>query len=68
MDQLVDRMKKSGGIFPTLFNMGEMWRINSARCGGKFNLFFFWMYPIAAAFMLPFTLLCFLEVLLTPKQ
>ena len=68
MESFIDRAKKSGGLFPTLFNFGEMWRLNSGHCGGAFNLMFFWMYPIAAAFLLPYTLLCMLEMIFTPNS
>lgn len=68
MNSFIERAKDSGGLFPTLFNFPEIWRLNSTRCGGKFNLIFFWMYPPAALMLLPFTLLCLVEMLLTPKR
>ncbi len=68
MKTFLERAKDSGGIFPTLFNFPKMWKLNASRCGGRFNLFFFWMYPVAAAMLLPFTVLCLIEVLLTPND
>jgi hypothetical protein len=34
-----------GTIFPTLFDLPAMWKLNATRCKG-FNLIFLWMYPI----------------------
>ena len=68
MVSFISRVKKSGGIFPTTLDLPEMWRLNSTRCGGNFNILFFWMYPITAIFLITFTLLCALEVALTPEK
>ena len=54
-------LKEIGASFPTVFNLKEMWDLNAKRCGGKFNLLFFWMYPLAAVALLPFTVLCLVE-------
>jgi len=59
------KYKEIGGFLPTLFDFPEMWALNRSRCSGRFNLFFFWLYPVAAILSMPFTLLCFVEVLLT---
>ena len=64
MNSFLEKAKESGGIFPTLFNLVEMWNLNSTRCNGKFNLIFFWMYPLVAFMLMPFTLLCLVEILM----
>jgi hypothetical protein len=46
----------------------EMWKINRERCGGRFNLYFFWMYPLVVPFCLMWDLLSWLERSLTPKE
>lgn len=45
----------------------EMWKINRSRCGGRFNLIFFWMYPIAAPFCFMWDFLNWIERALTPQ-
>ena len=57
--------KNMGGLFPTVFDLPEVWEINSKRCGGRFNLYFFWAYPIVAFLQIPFTVLCSIELALT---
>lgn len=64
MSQFIENVKRSGGIIPTLFDIGEFWRINRPRCGGRFNLMFFWIYPVVAVFLAPYTILCMIEVAL----
>ena len=34
----------------------EMWKANRGRCGGRFNLYFFWLYLLALPFCLVFDL------------
>jgi hypothetical protein len=46
----------------------EIWRFNRSRCGGMFNLYFFWMYPLAVPFCLAWDFLNWLERSLTPKR
>jgi len=41
--------------------MPEVWRLNRGRCRGRFNLFLFWLYPLGALILLPFTILCLIE-------
>jgi hypothetical protein len=53
-----------GGIFPSSFNLIEVWKINQTRCGGHFNKIFFWLYPIVFIYLIPFTILCLLEYVL----
>ena len=60
MNHFIEDVKRSSGIVPTLFDIGEIWRINRPRCGGWFNLLFFWMYPALAVFIAPYTILCLL--------
>jgi hypothetical protein len=50
-----------GGYVPTIFDFPEMWDLNRSRAGGRFNLIFFWLYPIAAVILLPVTIFCFIE-------
>lgn len=64
----MNKHKNIGGIFPTLFDIPDMWRLNSTRCSGKLNLYFFWLYPIAVVFLIPFTILCFIEIVLTTNS
>lgn len=64
----MSKYKEMGSIFPTLFDFPEMWILNRDRCSGRFNLFFFWLYPFAAVIVLPFTILCFIEVILTKEN
>lgn len=45
-----------GDLFPGLFDLPALWRINAKRCRG-FNIIFCWIYPVAIFFMVPFTLL-----------
>ncbi len=65
---IVDRVKANSGIFPTLFDIPEVWRLNSNRCGGRFNLIFFWLYPLAVPVLLVPTVLTLVETLLTPTS
>ncbi len=60
-------LKHADGLMPTLFDMGEVWRLNSSRCKGRFNLIFFWLYPIAALGLIPITILVFIEAAFTEK-
>jgi len=53
--------KDIGGIFPTSFDLPEMWRLNASRCGGRFNKLFFWAYPVVGVILIPYTLLCLIE-------
>ena len=46
----------------------EIWRVNWSRCGGRFNLYFFWMYPLALPFCLTWDFLNWLERSLIPKR
>lgn len=46
----------------------EMWKINRSRCGGRSNLYFFWLYPAAVPFCLTWDLLCWLERIGTPTE
>lgn len=46
----------------------EMWKANRERCGGRFNLYFLWMYPFVVPFCLMWDLLSWLERSLTPKR
>ena len=66
MSRFVENVKRSSGIVPTLFDIGEIWRLNRPRCGGRFNLMFFWMYPIASTFLAPYTLFCMIHVAFKP--
>ena len=61
------KLKEMGGLFPTIFDYPDMWRLNSERCGGKFNLLFWWVYVLLFLPLLPFTLLCLIESALTPN-
>jgi hypothetical protein len=45
----------------------EVWKANGPRCGGRFNLYFFWMYPLAIPFCLTWDLLSWAERALTPR-
>lgn len=54
-------LQRMGGFIPTIFDFPEAWAINRTRCGGHFNLLFFWLYPIAALILLPLTILCLIE-------
>lgn len=45
----------------------EAWKINRSRCGGRFNLYFFWLYPLMAPCALTWDFLDWLERVLTPK-
>lgn len=31
--------------------IAEVWMVNRSRCGGRFNLYFFWLYIIALPFV-----------------
>ena len=62
MSHFIESVKRSSGVVPTLFDIREIWRINRSRCGGRFNLLFFWMYPAFAVFIAPYTILCILLV------
>jgi hypothetical protein len=48
--------------------IADMWKINRTRSGGRFNLYFFWMYPLAAPFCFMWDLLCWLERAATPTE
>lgn len=54
--------------FPTLFDLPELWCLNSTRAGGKFNMLFFWLYPILLPGMFLLTLLCLIEYHLTKPE
>ena len=41
-----------GGAFPTIFDIGILWVVNSVRIDGKFNLYFCWLYLLLMPFML----------------
>ena len=43
----------------------DMWKINRSRCGGRFNLYFFWLYPVVAPLFV-WDFLNWLERRLTP--
>jgi len=60
-----EKYKEIGGLFPTLFDFADIWRVNRGRCNGNFNIFFFWLYPIVGILLVPFTILCFFEALCT---
>ena len=62
------KLKEIGGIFPTIFDLPEMWKINSTRCGGKFNLLFWWIYVISAPFLAFYGILCLFEKLFEKKE
>lgn len=62
--RIIEKARRAGGLFPTVFDIGEMWRLNQSRCGGRFNLFFFWMYPALAVFLAPYTVLCLIQAAL----
>jgi len=64
MSHFIESVKRSSGVVPTLFDIGEIWRINRSRCGGRFNLLFFWFYPLLAVYITPYTVLCMIEVAL----
>ncbi len=46
----------------------EAWKINRSRCGGRFNLYFFWMYFLVIGFALTWDFLEWLERKLTPSD
>ena len=62
MSCFIEDVKRSSGVVPTLFDIGDIWRINRSRCGGRYNLLFFWAYPLVAIFLAPYTVLCMIEV------
>jgi hypothetical protein len=62
------QLKNMGGLFPTIFNLPEMWRLNSNRANGRFNLIFFWGYLIMLLALIPFTVLCLIEYLFISKE
>jgi hypothetical protein len=45
----------------------EMWKANRERCGGRFNWYFLWLYPLAVPFSLIWDLLSWAERVLTPQ-
>ena len=71
MRKIIDWLEKNevkGGLFPTVFDLKEMWDVNSKRCNGKFNIYFFPFMPIMFLFCIPYTFLCLLEALLTTNE
>lgn len=46
----------------------DVWKINRARCGGRFNLFFFWLYPVALPACFTWDFLSWMERKLTPAD
>ena len=62
----LNQYRHIGGLFPTLFDMPELWRLNSTRMGGRFNFVFCWLYIVLLPPMLFFTFLCIVEYYLTP--
>jgi hypothetical protein len=68
MKTYIERVKESGVLFPTIFDFPDMWRLNSKHCDGKFNLYFFWLYPILFVAQIPFTILCCIETALTKQK
>lgn len=62
MGRFLEKARRAGGLFPTVFNIGEMWRLNQSRYAGWFNLLFFWMYPLVAIFLVPYTVMCLLHM------
>lgn len=62
--RMIEKARQAGGLFPTVFDMPLMWRLNQSRCGGRFNLLFFWMYPALAVFLAPYTVLCLIQAAL----
>lgn len=50
----------AGGLFPTLFDFPELWRLNATRFPG-FNIVFCWFYVLSLMFFIPFTILCLME-------
>jgi hypothetical protein len=47
--------------------IAEVWNSNRERCGGRFNLYFFWVYPLVLPLALTWDFLNWLERALTPK-
>lgn len=43
----------------------EIWKSNRARCEGRFNLYFFWLYPFTLPLCLTWDFLEFIERKLT---
>lgn len=44
----------------------NMWKTNQSRCGGRFNRYFFWGYPLILPFCILWDFLTWLERRLTP--
>jgi hypothetical protein len=48
--------------------LADIWKSNRERCGGRFNLYFFWMYSIVIPFCLAWDFMEWLEKALTPTN
>jgi hypothetical protein len=59
---LIDR-GVMGGIFPSLFDLPALWKINSTRFRG-FNIVFFPFYFVFVFMALPYTVFCLIEGIL----
>ena len=46
----------------------DIWNSNRSRCGGRFNLYFFWLYPLCAPMTMAWDFLTWLEHALTPNE
>jgi hypothetical protein len=70
LDCTLGAMRGIGGFMPTVFDMPDIWRLNSGRAGGKFNLLFgWWLTIITLPFFLGTTIMALCEwALMTPAQ
>ena len=63
-----NNLKHIGEDFPTIFNLGEIWRINTKLHGKWYNWIILWTYPIAIPFLLFYTILCLIGYAATNKE
>jgi hypothetical protein len=56
----------TGKIIPGLFDLPELWKVNSTRCNGNFNKIFFPTYLLFICFTFPCAILELIEAVLTP--
>jgi hypothetical protein len=61
----LEKYKVKGGLFPGVFDIVELWKLNSSRCEGYFNKIFFLAYIPVFICVIPYTMLCLLEGFIT---